>query len=337
MGTEQSKHDHGQSSLDKKCDVEKNFETEADPSEIMWKKVVAIEIEEKLKVFDTRIEVLELENNNLKAQVAALKGKIESSEEKELERVNKVNFMSYDFETRIKRLESQAKPAQLPVPPFPQTQIPGAGCLDPIYSEYSSKILPINPLFNQLSEGTIKEATIIANMPLRKPKIAQKKILSLPYYDHPLPTELVNLCKVDRCDLCQLNLNSQVMANEHYWGKKHFRVVHEYLENYYRETPELKPKYKQSSTYNRPLPLAIISQSTEEKCGLCNKTFLSRTTETVQEHYYGNQHEKQVLHFLQKNPHHWQEGFLQHGVGWSTSAGHSSARERSEGAESCLR
>ena len=128
--------------------------------------------------------------------------------------------------------------------------------------------------------------------------------LSLRFYDHPLPSELISLFKVDKCSLCNLTLNN----SEHYWGRKHFKVVQEYLEWYYSETPEVKPRFKPSPTYNRPLPYAIISEYSLENCGLCKK-ILTNYDESAQDHYDGEQHEDLVQKFLQNNPQQWREGF----------------------------
>ena len=99
------------------------------------------------------------------------------------------------------------------------------------------------------------------------------------------------------------------MANEHYWGKKHFLVVEDYFDKRFKENPELKPKYIPSIIYNRPLPQAILSKCTSNLCGLC-KIIFSDEGNQAQEHYSCHQHEKKVSKFLQTNPQHWKEGFV---------------------------
>eukprot|EP00092_Neocalanus_flemingeri_P021753 GFUD01023597.1.p1 GENE.GFUD01023597.1~~GFUD01023597.1.p1 ORF type:complete len:393 (+),score=96.91 GFUD01023597.1:63-1241(+) len=309
MGSDQSKQ--MKSSLPNSCEVEQSFEAEEDPRKIFsMNKLSEIEAEskhfrEKFKLLDSRVEDLKLENSSLREKVAALEVKVEI------------------FEKSIKSSDSQAQARFpfVPIAPFQQTPTQGGGYLNPFSSTKTSDGWKITTPFTEgLNEKVIKEPTTVAAV--HKPEVSLKKIspcgtkdqphnLSINHYDHPLPTELVNLCKVDHCGLCQLKLNSQIMASEHYWGKKHFEVVEEYLANCYRETPELKPNYKPSHTYNRPLPQAVISQCSSKKCGLCNKTFTPTADQSaVKEHYYGHQHQKNVSKFIQKNPQHWKEGVM---------------------------
>jgi len=310
MGAEQSRQNKN-SKADKNPDLEQSLEVKENQCEIiLMKKLLELEIDakyfrEKIKHLDTQVGVLKVENTYLKGYVDLLAGKVESFQnEKE------------DFESKIKQSECKTR-LYGSVPPFKENQ----AFLNPTSS---SQIFPRSPFSSALIESSSNDVSTnkldtitTTTSDILKPQYSQgrsvdKKLcpnpLSLLHYDHPLPPEMTSLCQVDWCGLCQLRLATQIMANEHYWGRKHFKVVEDYLENVFSETSELKPRYKPSPTYNRPLPLAVISQCTPSECHLCNLSFADGIY-AAQEHYYGQQHDKQVLKFLQKNPEHWQEGF----------------------------
>jgi len=303
MGSEQSRTEEENIREGEILDLEKsikerNFECEISLMNRLLELQLdaAKEMKEKANYFDTKVSTLEVENMNLKMNVAVMAGKIEKLENEKL-------LNAEDFEIRIKHLESQSI-VSVPTPPQFQETIR-------VYrSSSSSPQLFPNPRQPGVTVAPFKNDVISkkpASVKTSLPNVQNP--LSSPHYTHPLPPELTSLCKANYCDLCQLMIHNTIEASTHYWSRKHFTKLESYLENFYKATPELKPKYESSDTYDRPLPKAVISQCTTKKCGLCNLKIVN-VIGAAQDHYHGGLHNGRVTKFLQTNPQYWSEGFI---------------------------
>ena len=52
-------------------------------------------------------------------------------------------------------------------------------------------------------------------------------------YDTELPANLLEMCRPDKCDLCNVPFTMPIVAKTHYAGKSHFANTTKFLGNFY--------------------------------------------------------------------------------------------------------
>lgn len=97
-------------------------------------------------------------------------------------------------------------------------------------------------------------------------------------YDAPLPTELLKKCRIAKCDLCDIEFTSAIVAKSHYVGKNHSKKTNLFLSDFALNHPEQKVPVRVNQAFDKPpepdQPVTVIAGLTQNQdetfCHLCN-------------------------------------------------------------------
>ena len=120
-------------------------------------------------------------------------------------------------------------------------------------------------------------------------------------YDKDIPESVLEQCRDDICNICQVDMTSSVQRRQHYEGAKHEKKVRLMLTKLFTESEvEREPgvmkldRWQEEwlSVWDSPLPPLIISQCRLTKCDICHLTFTSATQ--ARSHFDGKNHDKKL-------------------------------------------
>jgi len=114
-------------------------------------------------------------------------------------------------------------------------------------------------------------------------------------YDGELPKELLVKCRYARCDLCEVDLSSAIVAKTHYIGKNHSKKTTAFLDEMKAKGYTVPNKLSDVQTINPQ----SFSQD-QDRCQLCNVQFSSAVM--ALSHYRGKSHNKAVKNRDKINP-----------------------------------
>ena len=147
-------------------------------------------------------------------------------------------------------------------------------------------------------------------------------------YDKDIPESVLEQCRDDICNICQVDMTSSVQRRQHYEGAKHEKKVRLMLAKLFTEADLPKKRKLEAcvsgetaaetslkkieseverepglmkldrwqeewlSVWDSPLPPLIISQCRLTKCDICHLTFTSATQ--ARSHFDGKNHDKKL-------------------------------------------
>jgi len=102
-------------------------------------------------------------------------------------------------------------------------------------------------------------------------------------WDRPLPTAIIAMCRMLKCDICEAPFNSAVIAKSHYEGKNHEKKLKVCLELYCNENNIETPRRKTSDS----------EENFDTFCKVCDVQLTSDSMAKI--HYAGKQHINKML------------------------------------------
>eukprot|EP00092_Neocalanus_flemingeri_P010716 GFUD01011542.1.p1 GENE.GFUD01011542.1~~GFUD01011542.1.p1 ORF type:complete len:547 (+),score=131.39 GFUD01011542.1:33-1673(+) len=108
-------------------------------------------------------------------------------------------------------------------------------------------------------------------------------------WDRPLPPQIISMCRITKCDVCESTFTSVIMAQAHFEGKNHEKKLKVCLE-----------AFCQKNGLETPRKVADTAALSEDFCKCCEVALSSPAMARI--HYAGKQHTKKKQAEIALNP-----------------------------------
>jgi len=132
----------------------------------------------------------------------------------------------------------------------------------------------LKKISNEVSRDT-------SNLTMKDFQLAAWQKKWLEGWDLPIPPQIISMCRITKCDVCESTFTSVNTAQSHFEGKNHEKKLKVCLE-----------VFCQQNGLETPKKLADTEALSENLCKLCDVALSSPTMARI--HYAGKQHKKKV-------------------------------------------